>query len=395
MREVVIVSAVRTAGGKAPRGTLRDIRPEFLGKLCMEEVIKRANIDAKLIDDIIWGCSTPEQSMGMNIARTTALYAGIPKEVPAVTVNRFCSSGLQAIAFGAESILSNRCDVVLSGGVEHMSMVPMGGVVRPNPKMLEDPVLSKVYMAMGHTAENVAKHYRISREEQDEFALSSQQKAAKAWEEGRFKEEIVPVPVKFTGLASNGERVFREIMFDSDEGIRPDTTLEGLSKLRPAFAPGGTVTAGNSSQTTDAAAATLLMSKDKAEELGVKPRLKFVGFAVAGCNPDEMGIGPVYAIPKVLKQTGLELKDIGLIELNEAFASQSIYCIRELKINPDIVNVNGGAIALGHPLGATGVKLLTTLMYEMERRKSRYGMVSMCIGGGQGAAGIFELCEGV
>lgn len=392
MREAVIVSAVRTAGGKAPRGTLRDTRPEFLGKLCMEEAIKRANVSPELIDDVIWGCSTPEQSMGMNIARITSLYAGIPKEVPAVTVNRFCSSGLQAVAFGAEAILSNRCDVVLSGGVEHMSMVAMGGVIRPNPDILDDPELNKVYTTMGQTAENIAKRYGISREEQDEFGFSSQQKAANALKEGRFKDEIVPVPVKLTQLSADGKRVTKEILFDTDEGIRPNTTLEGLAKLRPSFVPGGTVTAGNSSQTTDAAAAVMLMSKDKAEELGIKPRLKYIGFAVAGCSPDEMGVGPVYAIPKVLKRTGLQLKDIGLIELNEAFASQSIYCIRELGINKDIVNVNGGAIALGHPLGATGAKLTATLMHEMERRQVRYGMVTMCIGGGQGAAGIFELC---
>jgi len=391
MREVVIVSAVRTAGGKAPRGMLRDTRPELLGKLCMNEVINRTGINSEIIDDVIWGCSTPEQSLGMNIARITALYSGIPKEVPAVTVNRFCSSGLQSIAFGAEGIFSGRCDVVMAGGVEHMSMVAMGGTIRPNPAIIEDSELSKIYTTMGQTAENVANRYGISREEQDKFALKSQFKAANATKEGRFKEEIVPVPVKFTTLGNNNNRMTKDIIFDTDEGIRDNISEQKLAKLKPAFVPKGSVTAGNSSQTTDGAAATLLMSLEKAKELGLKPRLKFIGFAVAGCSPDEMGIGPIYAVPKVLKQTGLKLEDIGLIELNEAFASQSLYCIKKLGLNEDIVNVNGGAIALGHPLGATGAKLTTTLMYEMERRKVRYGMVTMCIGGGQGAAGIFEL----
>lgn len=391
MREAVIVSAVRTAGGKAPRGTLRDTRPELLGKLCMEEAIKRAGVEPSKIDDVIWGCSTPEQSLGMNIGRITALYAGIPKEVPAVTVNRFCSSGLQAIAFGAEGVLSGRCDIVMTGGVEHMSLVAMGGIIRPNIDILEDHELSKIYTTMGQTAENVAKRYGVSREEQDEFAISSHLKAAAATKEGRFKEEIVPVPVKSTTLGSDNKRVNKEIIYDTDEGIRYNISKESLLKLKPAFVPGGSVTAGNSSQTTDGAAAAIVMSLDKAKELGIKPRLKFLGFAAAGCSPDEMGIGPVYAIPKVLKQTGLDLKDIGLIELNEAFASQSLYCIRELGLNKEIVNVNGGAIALGHPLGATGAKLTTSLMYEMERRQVKYGMVTMCIGGGQGAAGIFQL----
>ena len=393
MREAVIVSAVRTAGGKAPRGTLRDTRPEFLGKLCMEEAIKRCgpNFDAAMIDDVIWGCATPEQSCGMNTARITARYAGIPESVPAVTVNRFCSSGSQAISFAAEAIIANRCDVVLAGGIEHMSMVAMGGVTRPNPDLVIDPEVSKVYTSMGQTAENVAKRYNISREDQDLFGYNSMMKAAAAMKGGKFKDEIVPVPVKITTLGPDGKPVTKEILYDYEEGIRYDVTLEGMAKLKPAFVPGGTVTAANSSQTTDGAAAVMVMSADKAKELGIKPRLKFVGFAVAGCGPDEMGIGPVFAVPKVLKRTGLELKDIGLIELNEAFASQSLYCIRELGINPDIVNVNGGAIALGHPMGATGAKLTATLMYEMERRQVKYGMVTMCIGGGQGAASIFEL----
>jgi acetyl-CoA acyltransferase len=395
VREAVIVSAVRTAGGKAPRGTLRDTRPEFLGKLCMEEAIRRCgpNFKAEMIDDVIWGAATPEQSCGMNTARITALYAGIPITVPATTVNRFCSSGSQAIAFAAEGIIANRCDIVLAGGIEHMSMVAMGGVTRPNPDLVLDPEVSKVYTSMGQTAENVASRYGISREDQDLFGYNSMKKASAAERAGKFKDEIVPVPVKITTLGPDGKPVTKEILYDYEEGIRHDVSLEGMAKLRPAFVPGGTVTAANSSQTTDGSAAVIVMEKQKALELGIKPRLKFVGFAVAGCGPDEMGIGPVFAIPKVLKRTGLELKDIGLIELNEAFASQSLYCIRETGLNPDIVNVNGGAIALGHPMGATGAKLTATLMYEMERRDVKYGMVTMCIGGGQGAATIFELIK--
>ncbi|NPV27338.1 MAG: thiolase family protein [Firmicutes bacterium] len=394
MREAVIVSAVRTAGGRAPRGTLRDTRPEFLGKVCIEEAMRRIGGDFQpaMIDDVIWGCATPEQACGVNTARVTALYAGIPETVPACTINRFCSSGLQAIAFGAEAIMSGRCDIVLAGGVEHMTMVPMGGVRRPNPDIAVHPELGLIYTPMGLTAENVAKRYGISREDQDLFGLASHQKAAAATKSGKFKEEIVPVPVKITTLRPDNKPVTKEILFDKDEGIRYDVSLEGLAKLKPVFVPGGTVTAGNASQTTDGAAAVILMSADKAKELGVKPRLKFLGFAVAGCRPDEMGIGPVFAVPKVLKQVGLDLSDIGLIELNEAFASQSLYCIRELGLNQEIVNVNGGAIALGHPMGCTGAKLTATLMYEMERRQVKYGMVTMCIGGGQGAAGIFELC---
>jgi acetyl-CoA acyltransferase len=394
VREAVIVSGVRTAGGKAPRGTFRDTRPEFLGKLCMEEAIKRLgpSFSAEMIDDVIWGCATPEQVCGMNTARITAMYAGIPESVPAVTVNRFCSSGLQAIAFGAEAIISGRCDVVLAGGVEHMSLIAMGGIVRPNVDIAADPVAGNVFTSMGQTAENVAQRYGISREDQDAFAVSSHQKAAAAMKAGRFKDEIVPVPVKITTLDANGKPSTKEIMYDYEEGIRADTTLEGLAKLKPAFVAGGTVTAAQSSQTTDGASAVMLMSADKAKELGLKPRLKFIAFAVHGCASDEMGIGPVFAIPKALKRAGLEMKDIGLVELNEAFASQALYCVRKLGINPDIVNVNGGAIAMGHPMGSTGCKLTVTLMNEMERRQVKYGIVSMCIGGGQGAAGIFELC---
>jgi acetyl-CoA acyltransferase len=360
----------------------------------MEEVIKRAgpNFKPEMIDDVIWGCATPEQACGMNTARITALYAGIPESVPAVTVNRFCSSGLQAIAFGAEGIISNRTDVVLAGGIEHMSMIRMGGVVRPNPEICMDPKVGDVYTNMGQTAENVAKRFGISREDQDAFAVASHQKAAAASKAGKFKDEIVPVPVKITTLGPDGKPKTKEILYDYEEGIRYDASMEGMAKLKGAFVAGGTVTAANASQTTDGASAVLIMSADKAKELGLKPRLKFVGFAVAGCDPAIMGVGPVYAVPKVLKRAGLSLKDIGLIEINEAFASQSIYSCRELGINMDIVNVNGGAIAMGHPMGSTGSKLTVTLMHEMERRHVKYGIVTMCIGGGQGAAGIFELC---
>lgn len=394
MREAVIVSGVRTAGGKAPRGTLRDTRPEFLGKLCMAEAMKRlgSGFKPEMLDDVIWGCATPEQACGMNTARITAYYAGIPQEVPAVTVNRFCSSGLQAISFGAEGIMSGRCDVVLAGGIEHMSLIPMGGLVRPNAEIAMDMYCGKVYTTMGQTAENVAERYNISREDQDIFGLASMKKAEAAMKTGQFKDEIVPVPVKNVTVGPDNKPLVKEIMYDYEEGIREGLTLEALAKLKPAFKPGGSVTAGNSSQTTDGASAVVVMAADKAKELGIKPRLKFVGFAVAGCAPDEMGVGPVYAIPKVLKRIGLELKDIGLIELNEAFASQALYCIRTLGLNKDIVNVNGGAIALGHPMGSTGSKLTVTLMHAMEKRKVKYGMVSMCIGGGQGAAAVFELC---
>ena len=392
MREAVIVSGVRTAGGKAPKGTLKDTRPELMSKLVMQETMKRAGgkFEAGMIDDIIWGCSTPEQVCGMNHARIAAIYADIPKEVPAVTVNRFCSSGLQAISMGSEAIISNRCDIIMAGGTEHMSMIAMGGVIRPNHEMAMDDWYSTVYTSMGQTAQNVADRYGISREEMDAFGVASNLKAVAARE--RFKEEIVPVPVTTTQLV-DGKRVSKTIMYDYDEGARADISLESVAKVRPAFSPTGTITAANSSQTTDGSAALIIMTPEKAKELGCKPRLKYVGYAVAGCNPDEMGVGPKYAIPKALKRAGLTLADIGLIELNEAFASQSIYCIKELGINPDIVNVNGGAIAIGHPLGCTGAKLTVTLMHEMERRNVKYGMVSMCIGGGMGAAGIFQLCD--
>lgn len=393
MREAVIVSGVRTAGGKAPRGTLRDTRPELLTKLVMQETIKRTggSFKPEMIDDIIWGCSTPEQSCGMNLARIASIYADIPYTVPGCTVNRFCSSGVQAISMAAEAIMCNRTDIMMAGGTESMSLIPMGGVVRPNSEMALDPFWGTVYTSMGQTAENVASRYGITREQQDALGVRSNANAIAARE--KMKEEIVPVPVQMTTLGPDGKPKTKTIMYDYDEGAREGVTLESLGKLKPAFVPGGSVTAGNSSQTTDGSAGVLLMTPEKAKELGCKPRLKYVGYAVAGCKPDEMGVGPLYAIPKALKRTGLTLNDIGLIELNEAFASQACYCMRELGINQDIVNVNGGAIAIGHPLGCTGAKLTVTLMHEMERRNVKYGIVSMCIGGGQGACMIYELCK--
>ncbi|HWQ75249.1 MAG TPA: thiolase family protein [Syntrophomonas sp.] len=393
MREAVIVSGVRTAGGKAPRGTLRDTRPELLTKLVMQETIKRAggSFKPEMIDDIIWGCSTPEQACGMNHARIASIYADIPYTVPGCTVNRFCSSGVQAISMAAEAIISNRTDIMMAGGTEHMSLIPMGGVIRPNSEIALDPFWATVYTSMGQTAENVASRYGISREQQDAMGVRSNANAIAARE--KMKEEIVPVPVPMTTLGADGKPKTKTIMYDYDEGAREGVTVESLGKLKPAFVPGGSVTAGNSSQTTDGSAGVLLMTPEKAKELDCKPRLKYVGYAVAGCKPDEMGIGPVFAIPKALKRAGLTIDDIGLIELNEAFASQSLYCIRELGINMDIVNVNGGAIAIGHPLGCTGAKLTVTLMHEMERRNVKYGIVSMCIGGGQGACMIYELCK--
>ncbi len=393
MREAVIVSGVRTAGGKAPKGTLRDTRPELLSKLVMQEAIKRAGgkFKPEMMDDIMWGCSTPEQACGMNHARVAAIYADIPYTVPAATINRFCSSGVQAISISAEAIISNRCDIMMAGGTEHMSLIPMGGIIRPNSEMAEHPFWGTVYTSMGQTAENVANRYNIAREDQDAFAVDSHNKALAARD--RFKEEIVPVPVQMTTLGDDGKPVTETIMYDVDEGARGGMSVEALAKLKPVFTAVGSVTAGNSSQTTDGSACVIMMTPEKAKELDCKPRLKYVGYAVAGCKPDEMGIGPVFAIPKALKRAGLTLDDIGLIELNEAFASQSLYCIRELGLNPEIINVNGGAIAIGHPLGCTGAKLTVTLMHEMERRNVKYGIVSMCIGGGQGACGIFELCK--
>ena len=391
MKEAVIVAACRTAAGRAPRGALKDTRPEHMGCAVLGDLLKRAgDLDPMLIDDVIIGCTFPESVQGLNLGRVLVMSMGWPDRVPGMTVNRFCSSGLQAIAIGAEKIMCGYADVVISGGVESMSQIPMGGsMMYPNPALVE--MRPGGFTGMGLTAENVAERYNIGRDEQDEFGAGSQQKAETALKAGRFKSQIVPLTVKKQKQLPNGHFEYEEFIFDTDEGIRPGTTKEGISKIRPAFKPNGTVTAGNSSQTSDAAAGVVLMSKEKAKELGLKPMATFRYHAVEGCDPEVMGVGPAVAIPKALRIAGMTLDQIGLIELNEAFAAQAIYCIDELGINKEITNVNGGAIALGHPLGCTGAKLTTQLIYEMQERKARWGLVSMCIGFGMGAAGIFEV----
>ncbi len=389
MKKAVIVSGVRTPGGKANKGSFKDTRPDELASIVVEELLKRTKIDKMEIEDLILGCAFPEAEQGMNVARVVALRAGLPVDVPAFTINRFCASGLEAIAIAASKIMSGMADCIIAGGVESMSKIPMGGLkTSPNPELMGK--IPGYYLSMGLTAEKVAEKYGIKREEQDKFAYESHMKAWKATQEGRFKDEIVPVKTRVIKY-ENGEQKIEEITLDYDEGIRPDTSIEALSKLKPVFKQGGTVTAGNSSQMTDGAAAVLVMSEEKAKALGLKPILRFVTYAAYGVEPEIMGIGPVKAIPKALKLAGLKKEDIGLIELNEAFAAQSLAVIRELDLNPEIINVNGGAIALGHPLGCTGAKLTITLMNEMIRRKVQFGMVTMCIGGGMGAAGIFEL----
>ncbi len=390
MKEAVIVSIVRTAIGRAPRGTLRFTRPDYMGTVAVTEAISRARgLDSAEIDDVILGCSFPEGEQGMNLGRIVALQAGLPDSVPGQTVNRFCSSGLQAIATAAERIMCGFADIIVAGGVESMSMVPMGGnKLAPSPQLVENHI--EAYTPMGITAEFVAQRFNITREDQDQFGLKSHQKAAAAIKEGRFKEEIVPLKIVEREPGADNKIVEKEKTFEVDEGVRMDTTFEALSKLRPAFHTRGTVTAGNSSQTSDGAAAAVVMSSEKAASLGLKPIAYYRGYSVAGCPPEIMGIGPAVAIPRLMEQTGIKIEDVDLVELNEAFASQALYCIRELGLNEDIVNVNGGAIALGHPLGCTGAKLTATLLHEMERRSSRYGVVSMCIGGGMGAAGLFE-----
>jgi len=356
----------------------------------MKAAMERAPIDPAIVDDVIVGCANPEAESGMNVARQAAWLAGIPKEASAVTINRFCSSGLQAIAFAAERVMCGWSDCIVAGGTETMSLIPMGGhTIRPNPTLVEQ--WPDFYLNMGLTAENLAKKYSISREEADAFSLRSHQKAAEAIAAGKFKDEVVPLQVKTVELDSKGKRLVRESVFDTDEGPRADTSMEALGKLRPAFHARGSVTAGNSSQMSDGGAAAVVMSSDRAKELGLKPLARFVAYATAGVSPDVMGIGPVFAIPKALKIAGLKLEDIDLIELNEAFAAQALSVIKELGIDQDKVNVNGGAIALGHPLGCTGAKLTATILSEMRRRNARYGMVTMCVGGGMGAAGIFEL----
>lgn len=391
MREAVIVAGVRSAVGKAPKGTLKDTRPDDIGAAVIRELLARTpQLEPKLIDDVIMGCAFPEGEQGMNVARNVALRAGLPTSVPAMTVNRYCSSGLQTIAMAAERIMVGSADVIIAGGIESMSMIPMGGgKPSPNPWLMEN--MPEAYMPMGLTAEEVATRFNITREEQDQFALLSHQRAFKAIQGGKFKDEIVPLTVKKTYINEKGKPVTEEIIFDTDEGVRPDTSIEGLAKLKPAFTATGTVTAGNSSQTSDGAAAVMIMSREKAEELGLKPLAKYITFAVTGVDPDIMGIGPKEAIPKALKQAGLSVGDIDLFEINEAFASQAVYVVKELGLDQDKVNVNGGAIALGHPLGCTGSKLTVSLINELKRRNGKYGVVSMCIGGGMGAAGVFEV----
>ncbi|MBS8265942.1 acetyl-CoA C-acetyltransferase [Mesobacillus boroniphilus] len=390
MREAVIVAGARTPVGKAKKGTLANVRPDDLGALVVRETLKRAGNYEGNIDDLIIGCAMPEAEQGLNMARNIGALAGLSHEVPAITINRYCSSGLQAIANASERIMLGHADTIIAGGAESMSLVPMmGHVVRPNAKLAE--TAPQYYMGMGHTAEEVAKKYGISREEQDAFAVRSHQRAAKAIQEGKFEDEIVPVDVTLRTVGKDNKLVEKTIQFKQDEGVRPDTNLETLAKLRPAFNIKGTVTAGNSSQTSDGAAAVMVMDREKAESLGLKPLAKFRSFALGGVPPEIMGIGPVVAIPKALKLAGLQVSDIGVFELNEAFASQSIQVIRELGLDEDKVNVNGGAIALGHPLGTTGAKLTLTVIHEMKRRNEQFGVVTMCIGGGMGAAGVFEL----
>jgi acetyl-CoA acyltransferase len=396
MREAVIVSAVRTAVGKAGKGSLRAARPDDLAAAVIREAITRAEgLDAKDVEDVVIGCAMPEAEQGMNVARIASLRAGLPVEVPAMTINRFCSSGLQAIADAAQRILAGQGDVAVAGGTESMSMVPMGGnKVAPNPWLMDH--YPDTYLSMGLTAENLAKKYGITREQADEFSLKSHQKAIAAIAAGKFRDEVVPYEVSYSYVeaSTNGKSMTKpktmRAVFDTDEGPRGDTSMEALAKLKPAFHAKGTVTAGNSSQMSDGAAAAVVMSADRAKTLGLKPMARFIAYATAGCPPEIMGIGPVYAIPKALNLAGLKLEQIDVIELNEAFAAQSLSVIKELGLDPARVNVNGGAVALGHPLGCTGAKLTATILREMERRNARYGMVTMCIGGGMGAAGIFE-----
>ena len=390
MKDAVIVSAVRTPVGKAPKGTLRDTRPDDLGAAAIKEAIARVpGLDGAQVDDVIMGCAMPEAEQGMNVARAAAIRAGLPVETSAMTINRFCSSGLQTIAMATDRIRTNGAEVIIAGGLESMSMIPMGGhIIRPNPTLMD--TYPDFYLSMGLATENVAKKYEVTREQQDEFALRSHQRAIAALDADKFKDETVPLTVTFEELDAKGKKQHREITFEKDEGPRRDSTAEALAKLKPAFQLNGTITAGNSSQMSDGAAAAIVMSEEKAKQLGAKPVARLIAYATAGCPPEEMGIGPVYAIPKALKLAGLTLDDIAVIELNEAFAAQSLAVIKMLELNPDKVNVNGGAIALGHPLGCTGAKLTASILRELERRNARYGMVTMCVGGGMGAAGIFE-----
>jgi acetyl-CoA acyltransferase len=392
MQDAVIVSATRTAVGKAPNGTLKTVRPDEMAGTVIAEALRRApGLDPGEVDDVILGCAMPEGEQGMNVARIASLRAGIPVAASAVTINRFCSSGLQSIAFAAERIMCGFAQTVVAGGTESMSMVPMGGnKIAPNPVLVDD--YPDVYLSTGLVAENHARESTITREEQDAFALRSHQRALAAIGAGRFADEITPLTFRVSTPNGGGKPELREVTFTQDEGPRRDTSPEALGKLRPAFHAKGSVTAGNSSQMSDGAAAVIVTSGARAKELGLTPLARFVAFATAGVEPERFGIGPVPAIRKALKMAGLTLDDIGLVELNEAFAAQVLACLRELPIDPERLNVNGGAIALGHPLGCTGTKLTATLLHEMRRRNVRYGLVSMCVGGGMGAAGIFERC---
>jgi len=389
-KEAVIVAAARTPTGKANKGSLRFTSPDTLGGDVIRNLLERApNLQPDQVDDVIMGCAFPEAAQGLNIARQCAALGGLPPSVPAATMNRFCSSGLQTIAQAAERIMVGSADVIIAGGVESMSLVPMGGYVsRLNPELVDN--YPEIYINMGLTAENVADKYDVSREDQDAFAYRSHQRALKAWDEGYFDDQIVPIEVNEKKVTADGEVEVTEFIFNTDEGPRRDTSEEILSKLNPAFKKGGSVTAGNSSQMNDAGAAVIVMSREKADELELEPIAKYHGFSVAGVPPEIMGIGPVEAVPKVLEQTGFNLGDIDLIELNEAFAAQSLAVIRELGLDEDIVNINGGAIAMGHPLGCTGAKLTTQILHDLKRLDKQFGMVTMCVGGGMGAAGIFE-----
>ena len=389
MREAVIASSVRTAVGKAGKGALRTVRPDDLGAVAIRGALARVpQLDPKEIEDVILGCAMPEGEQGWNVARICSLRAGLPVEASAMTINRFCSSGLQAIAMAAERIRGGGSEVIVAGGTESMTMVPMGGnKISPNPWLMDHYPDS--YLGMGLTAENLAVKHGITRDAADAFSLASHQKALAAIAAGKFKEEVVPVEVAITSMNGTKPKT-ATYTFDTDEGPRADTSAEALGKLKPAFHAKGTVTAGNSSQMSDGAAASIVMSAERAAALGIKPLARFVSFATAGCLPEEMGVGPVFAIPKALKLAGLKLEDIAVIELNEAFAAQALSVIKLAGLDPAKVNVNGGAVALGHPLGCTGAKLTATILRELQRRNARYGMVTMCVGGGMGAAGIFE-----
>jgi acetyl-CoA acyltransferase len=389
MREAVIVAAARTPVGRAKRGTLRSTRADEMAAVVMEEVIRRApGVEKGEVEDVALGCSFPEGSQGLNMARAALLRAGFPNSIPGQTINRYCASGLQSIASACQQVLAGESDIVVAGGAESMSMVPMvGHHFDPNPWLVEN--MPQLFMSMGLTAERVAEQYGVSREDQDLFGLASNDKALAAIKNGKFKDETISLNVETQEVGPDGKLKVKKILFDIDEGPRK-TTLEKMAELRPSFKKNGTVTPGNSSQMSDGAAAVLVMEAQVAKARGLKPLVRFVGFAAAGVPPEVMGIGPIAAIPRVLKKTGISLNQIDLIELNEAFASQALAVIRTLGLNPEITNVNGGAVALGHPLGCTGSKLTTQLIYEMPRRKARFGLVSMCIGMGMGAAGIFE-----